>query len=105
MNEGVRITIEEWAGDNGLDLTDELVAELADGIDTAYQMSMPCGYGVDRYESENKKEIRRLENQIDMLMRYLDSKGLHCILHDDHISRTFFINWGGLVSSQREEFR
>lgn len=104
-SEGVKITIEEWAGDNGITLTDEQVAELSEAVDTAYQMSMPCGYGIDRYSHEENCEIKRLKNQIDILLRYLNSKGLHCILYDDKVVRTYWINIGDRSCSAEEIFR
>ena len=104
-NEGVKITIEEWSGDNGISITDEQVCELADAIETAYEMSMPCGYGVDRYHHEENSEIKRLKNQIDILLRYLDSKGLHCILHDDKVVRNYWVNFGDRSASAEEIFR
>lgn len=105
MNEGVKITIEEWAGDNGITLTEEQVEELAEAVDTAYEMNLPCGYGIDRYRHEENVKIKHLENQIDMLLRYLDSKGLHCILCDDHISRTYWVNIGDRSCTAHETFK
>lgn len=103
--EGVKITIEEWAGDNGITLTEEQVEELTEAVDTAYEMSMPCGYGIDRYRHEENVKIKRLESQIDMLLRYLESKGLHCILHDDKITRTYWVNFGDRSCTAHETFR
>ncbi|MBO5953302.1 MAG: hypothetical protein J6Q53_04180 [Oscillospiraceae bacterium] len=103
--DGVKITIEEWAGDNGISLTDEQIVELAEAIDTAYEMSMPCGYGIDRYRHEENIEIKRLKNQIDMLQRYLDSKGLHCILYDDKVVRPYWVNIGDRSCNVEEIFR
>ena len=104
-NDGAKITIEEWAGDNGITLTDEQVEELAEAIDTAYEMSMPCGYGIDRYRHEENCEIKRLKNQIDMLQRYLDSKGLHCVLYDDKVVRHYWVNIGDRSCNAEEIFR
>lgn len=103
--DGVKITIEEWAGDNGITLTDEQVEELAEAVDIAYEMSMPCGYGIDRYRHEENTEIKRLKNQIDMLLRYLDAKGLHCILYDDKVVRPYWLNIGDRSVSAEEIFR
>lgn len=104
-NIGVKITIEEWAGDNGIALTEEQVCELAEAVDTAYEMSMPCGYGIDRYRHEENSEIKRLKNQIDILLRYLESKGLHCILYDDKVVRTYWVNFGDRSCNAEEIFR
>lgn len=104
-NEGVKITIEEWAGDNGIALTEEQAAELTEAVDTAYEMSMPCGYGIDRYRHEENSEIKRLKNQVDILLRYLESKGLHCILYDDKVVRTYWVNIGERSCNAQEIFR
>jgi hypothetical protein len=104
-NEDVKITIEEWAGDNGIALTEEQVAELTEAVDTAYEMSMPCGYGIDRYRHEENSEIKRLKNQVDILLRYLESKGLHCILYDDKVVRTYWVNIGERSCNAQEIFR
>lgn len=104
-NEGVKITIEEWAGDNRITLSDEQVEELAEAVDTAYEMSMPCGYGIDSYRHEENCEIKKLKNQIDMLLRYLEHKGLRCILFDDKVVRPYWVNFGDRSYSAEETFR
>ena len=105
MIDGVKITIEEWAGDNGISLTEEQVEELAEAVDTAYEMSLPCGYGIDRLRNEENQEIKLLKNQIDMLLRYLAKKGYRCILHDDRITRTYFVGRGEFAYTEHEEFK
>ena len=104
-SDGVKITIDEWAGDNGITLTEEQIEELAEAIDTAYEMSMPCGYGIDRYRHEENIKIKQLENQIDLLLRYLNSKGLRCILHDDKITRTYWVNFADRSAMNTETFK
>lgn len=89
MNNGIKITIEEWAGDNNIDLSSEQVEELAYAIDVTYDMIMPCGYGIDQMESKEKSEIKQLKAQIDLLERYIKSKGYNIILHDDRITRNY----------------
>lgn len=103
-NDGVKITIEEWSGDNGITLSDEQVEELAEAVDTVYEMSMPCGYGIDRYRHEENSEIKRLKNQIDILLRYLEYKGLHCILYDDKVVRHYWVNLGDRSTTAEETF-
>ena len=63
--------------------------ELADAIDITYNMMVPCGYGVDQMESKEKGEIKQLKAQIDLLERYIKSKGYNIILHDDRITRNY----------------
>ena len=103
-NECIKITIEEWAGDNEITLTEEQVEELAEAVDISYEMSMPCGYGIDRYRHEENCEIKRLKNQIDILLRYLESKGLRCILYDDKVVRPYWVNFGDRSCTAEEVF-
>ena len=105
MTDGVKITIEEWADDLGISLTDDQIEDLAEGIEIARQMSLPCGYGIDRYKHEEDVEIQRLKNQIDMLMRYLNHKGLHCILYNNKIVRPYQVGRGEYAVWQQEEFK
>lgn len=93
MNDGIKITIEEWAGNNNIELSNEQMEELAYAIDVAYEMSMPCGYGVGQIESKEKSEIKQLKAQIDLLERYIKSKGYNIILHDDRITRNYMVNY------------
>lgn len=105
MSETVKITIEEWAGDNSISLTQEQIEELSYAIDIAKDMERPCGYGIDQYQNKEKMEIKKLNNQIDMLLRYINSKGFHINLHDNKITRMYMVNWGDRSFSRHEEFR
>lgn len=105
MIEAVKITIEEWAGDNGIKITTEQAQDLADAIEIAQDMSMPFGYGVGQIEHQEKSEIQQLKNQIDLLERYISSKGYNIILFEDKIIRSYMVNWGERSYSQQEVFR
>ena len=104
-DEGIKITIEEWAGDNDISLTDERVEELVYAIDTAYDMSLPCGYGVGQIETKERSEICYLKSQIDLLQRFISSKGYHITLFDDHIERLIIHNSGDRSYTSYETFR
>jgi hypothetical protein len=101
----VKISIEEWAGDNGISLTEDQVVDLADCIDIAYDMSRPCGYGVGEMQTRESEEIKLLKHKIDMLERYIRSKGYNIVLHDDEITRMFMVNHGTFSASGHESFR
>lgn len=105
MNDGIKITIQEWAGDNKLHVTDEQIEELVEGIEIAQDMSIPWGYGVGQIATKEKSEIQRLKRQIDLLERYIVSKGYNIILHDEKITRTYMVNWGDISYSQHETFK
>lgn len=104
-NEGIKITIEEWAGDNNINLTDEQVEELVYAIDTAYDMSLPCGYGVGQIETKERTEIRHLKSQIDLLQRFISDKGYHITLFDNRIERLIMNKCGDSFYTSYETFR
>lgn len=104
MSESVRITIEEWAGDNGISLTDEQIKELAEEIDICREMEYVPNRQEDLRREENR-EIAILKNQVDMLERYLESKGYHVTTFNDRIERFFMRNYGDISASDREIFR
>lgn len=104
-NEGIKITIEEWAGDNHINLTDEQVEELVYAIDVAYDMSLPCGYGVGQIETKEHSEINYLKSQIDLLQRFIKSKGYCITLFDNRIEQMTMVNWGDRSHTSYETFK
>lgn len=104
MSESVRITIEEWAGDNNISLTGEQIKELAEAIDVCSEME----YVPNRTEELKKEEIQEisvLKNKVDMLERYLYSKGYNVTAYDNHIERAFMVDYGTFRGSDVEYFR
>lgn len=104
-NEGIKITIEEWAGDNNISLTDEQVEELVYAIDTAYDMSLPCGYGVGQIEIKERSEIVHLKSQLDLLQRFIESKGYHITLFDNYIEQLIIHNYGDRSCTSYKTFK
>ena len=104
-NEGIKITIEEWAGDNNISLSDEQVEELAYAIDVAYDMSMPCGYGVGQVKTKESSEIDHLKSQIDLLQRFIQSKGYWITLFDNRIEETIIHHYGDRSVTSDKTFR
>ena len=103
-NEGIKITIEEWAGDNHINLTDEQIEELVYAIDTTYDMSLPCGYGVGQIETKEHSEISRLKLQLDLLQRFISSKGYWITLFDNRIEQTIWHGYGDRCYTSHETF-
>lgn len=103
-NEGIKITIEEWAGDNHINLTDEQIEELVYAIDTAYDMSLPCGYGVGQVKTKESSEIEHLKSQIDLLQRFVQSKGYWITLFDNRIEQTIMRGCGDRRYTTHETF-
>lgn len=85
MRDGIRITIEEWAGDNQISLTPEQIEDLADGIEAEQDMRFPTGYGYDRLQHEESEQIDKLRNTIDLLARFIASKGYNICFDDKSI--------------------
>ena len=86
MRDGTRITIEEWASDNNISLTPEQIEDLADGMDAEYDMMcVPTGYGYDRFQSEENKTIIKLNSTIDLLARFIASKGFNIVFDNECI--------------------
>lgn len=104
-NEGIKITIEEWAGDNNINLTDEQVEELVYAIDTAYDMSLPCGYGVGQIETKERSEINHLKSQLDLLQRFIESKGYYITLFDNYIEQLIIHNYGDRSCTSHKTFK
>lgn len=105
VNEAIKITVEEWACDNHLALSEDQIYDLIEGIDVARDMCIPWGYGVGQIETREKDEINKLKMKIDLLERYITSKGYNIILHDDKITRTYMVNWGDRSFTAHEDFR
>ena len=104
-HEGIKITIEEWAGDNHINLTDEQIEELVYAIDVAYDMSLPCGYGVGQIATKERSEIDHLKSQIDLLTRFIKSKGYWITLFDNRIEQTIVEKHGEWYVTSHETFR
>lgn len=104
MSESIRITIEEWAGDNGISLTDEQIKELADGIGVCQEMEYVPNRTEELKREENKK-IAILENKVNMLERYLASKGYNVTAYDNHVERFYMRDYGTFSASETEFFR
>ena len=83
MNELLKTTIEEWAGDNSINVTDNQIEELVDAINICSEYNsgsrgFTLGY---KPESEDQKKIKELESKLHTLECFISSKGL-CIDYD-----------------------
>lgn len=105
MNDGYRITIEEWAGDNNISVSDEQISELCEAIEIAELMSLPCGYGIGEIQTKEKSEIDFLKSQIDLLQRFIESKGYHITLFDNRIEHHYMANLGERSVSAHDTFK
>lgn len=104
MNDGIVITIKEWADENGIVLTDEQIDELALGIATAQDMRYPTGYGIDLHETPEQKEIGRLKIALNRCQRFLQSRGIECHVYEDEITYPVVRHHAGWTATTIERF-
>lgn len=101
-HEGVRITLEEWFGDNNIPITDEQIIELQEAIEMSYEME----FVPDRYSDIKREEnttIKALERQIDLLTGYLGSLGHDGVyVANGVVKEVVTRNYGGLCSTSTE---
>lgn len=78
MNNALLITIEEWAGDNGISVNDEQVIELAEAIEICSEVEIGSrGFTLGcNIKSEKDIQIDDLKNQIQTLEKFIRGKGL-----------------------------
>lgn len=83
MSELLKVTIEEWAGDNSITVTEKQVEELVDAIDICSEYdSGSRGFTLGhRPESGEAKKIKELESKLHTLECFISSKGF-CIDYD-----------------------
>lgn len=84
MDVGYKITVEEWAGDLGFIPSDKQIKELIDAlsmVDESYYTSGAFTGG----QTEEEKEIKRLNRVIEGLENFIASKNISIVLHDHYI--------------------
>jgi len=83
MNELIKVTIEEWAGDNSINITAKEIKDLVDAIDICSEYdSGSRGFSLGyKPESDEEKKIKELEGKLHTLELFISSKGL-CIDYD-----------------------
>lgn len=77
MNETMKLTIEEWANDNLIDITDKQIKDLTDAIDICSEMEsgsrgFTLGYNP---KSQEDKKIEELEKKLHTLECFIGRKG------------------------------
>jgi len=80
MNELIKVTIGEWAGDNSINITTKEIEELVDAINICSEYdSGSRGFSLGhKPQSEEEKRIKELEGKLHTLELFISSKGL-CI--------------------------
>jgi len=75
----VKTTIEEWANDCSLNITDEQIKELTEAIDMCSEMEMGNRGFTLGHKSKTKEELKieELEKKLFTLECYISSKGLN----------------------------
>lgn len=102
MKDYRRIAVKEWAVDNGLALSGKQIEELGEALEIADDMSKPWGYGIGQLQTRENAEIKLLKGRIDLLTRFILSKGYNITLYDDKIIETIEYSQLDIVN---KEFR
>ena len=85
MTESERITVEEWAGEHSLTVTDDQIEELINALDVAHENYMEQFRKPIGYKTESDLEIESLKKKINMLERFISSKGHSISTRDSKI--------------------
>lgn len=102
---GVKITIDEWAGENGIELTENQIDDLYDAISIAIEMEKPGGYCVAGVKEENG-EVQKLKNKLDVLTRFVRSKGYCVYVEENFVEIEKEVPCGSChYANEREIFR
>jgi hypothetical protein len=77
MNEIVKITIEEWANNNDVNINNNQIKELVEAIDMCSEMNLnSIGFTLGHNtKSDEDKKIEILENKLRTLELFISSKG------------------------------
>lgn len=77
---------------------------MSEAIDICQEMEYVPNRSEELKQEENN-EIAILKNKVDMLERYLYSKGYNVTAYDNHVERFYMSNCGTFSASDREIFR
>lgn len=79
MNNTLLIIIEEWAGDNGININDKQINELAEAIKICSEVELGSrGFIIgNKSKSNEEKKIEELKSKLHTLEQYIYSKGLN----------------------------
>lgn len=80
------ITIEEWAGDNRIELTDTQIKDLVNAINALCEI--PLEYLIK--PSNYNNEVEKLENKIRLLESFIREKGFNITTNNDYITEHYF---------------
>lgn len=73
MSEGMKLTIEEWSIEYGIDLSEEQIRDLIDALDVCSEIeATPFMFQGNSYEN---KEVEKLEKKIRVLESFIEAKG------------------------------
>jgi len=80
------ITIEEWAGDNGIKLTDTQIKDLTEAINVCCEVPLVYFNEPSNYNNE----VEKLKYKIILLESFIREKGFNITVNDDYIKEHCF---------------
>jgi hypothetical protein len=88
MNESMKVTVEEWANNNSININDKQIRELVDAIDICSEIDMGSTGWVLGYKnkSNEEKEIEKLEKKLFTLERFIQQKGFSISYDIGHVT-------------------
>jgi len=103
-----RITIEEWAGDNNLSLTESQIEDLCDGLDAAHDMSIystgwTLGHSANIAQEEKIKELQGIIRQYEGFLSEKGYSGISCTYNG--IKHWHMVNCGDRSYSQEDTYK
>ncbi|MES0334788.1 MAG: hypothetical protein SFH39_00300 [Candidatus Magnetobacterium sp. LHC-1] len=91
MKEYIKITIQEWAEDNFIDITEEQVNELSDAIDMCSEIELGTrGFTVGN-QTKSDIETETLKAKLSTLEQFISSKGLNITYDVGYVTETFIV--------------
>lgn len=79
------ITIEEWAGDNKIYLTDRQIEKLAEAINICKEVQIKSFTN-----TELNQNIKKLEKKIELLEKFINAKGFTITVNENSITEHYF---------------
>jgi hypothetical protein len=106
MSNAEKITIQEWASENSIQLSEEQVADLQHGLEMAREMD---SYGTGwtpghRAETEEDREIKRLQKTIKQLEGFANLKGFSVSADENGITHFWMERTGFGQASARQRY-
>lgn len=91
MNKALYITIEEWAGDNNLPVTDKQINELVDAVEICSEIDIGSrGFTLGhKAKTESDIEIENLKDKLNTLESFIRDKGMNITYDNGYVTEHY----------------